>query len=82
MAKSNRAARRRENKAVEKGAAPAVDVTLSDVQKVLNENPIFRQAVVNAALQRHLAEANMKLAVYETVAEGAVPESPPGEPVA
>ena len=83
MAESNRAARRRATKAAAKdmltvppGATNvAVDVTLSDVRRVLDENPMFRQAVVNAALQRQLAEARTKLAVYETV-DGPPPVDP------
>ena len=73
MAESNRATRRRASKAAAKdmmkvpSQGAAVDITLADVRQVLDENPLFRQAVVNAALNRQLAEARTKLAVYETV---------------
>ena len=88
MAESNRAMRRRATKAAAKDmmtAPPAaanelVDITLEDVQRVLAENPIFRQAVVNAALHRQLAAARTKLASYETVAEGPAPEPFAGLP--
>ena len=73
MAESSRAAKRRAAKA--KGEAPVVDITLEDVRRVLDENPVFRQAVVNAALQRQLVEARTKLAVYETV-DGPPPVDP------
>lgn len=79
MAESNRATRRRAAKAVEKGAPPLVDVTLADVQTVLNENPVFRQAVVNAALQRQLGEVRTKLAVYEHLENLPRPAEPVGE---
>ena len=71
----NRPTRRRSKKAAAKGEAPAVDITLEDVRRVLDDNPVFRQAVVNAALQRQLTEARTKLAAYETVAAGPAPES-------
>ena len=80
MTASNRATRRRTEKSTAKGEQPLVDVTLADVQQVLAENPLFRQAVVNVALQRQLAEARVKLAVYETVAEGPAPEPLAGLP--
>ena len=86
MVESNRAARRRAAKAAAKDMMTvppenaAIDITLADVNRVLAENPMFRQAVVNAALQRQLVEARTKLAVYEAVADGSAAVGPPAPP--
>lgn len=44
-----------------------VDVQLEDIRTVLDTNPLFRQAVVNAALTRMLAGARAELQAYKVV---------------
>ena len=43
-----------------------VTITKEDVNALCAENPMVKQLLINKILERHLAEAQAKLAIYES----------------